>query len=469
MKKKIGLFLLGCSFLHASERKTEKTSISHLFVRPVHDNITARTNYWHDSLLDTDKQNAYQILTQYHRSFDSDAMRRHFLVANRNELFFQEGANPTLPAVRDVRANWVGLPENFTGTLKIDPQLWQYSFMFSARHSFDKLFNMDFFKNWFGFVNIPVVIAYTHMNFTQEGVTNAATTGEVRDILTAFNNSTWNYQKIRTTSKTSINVAEVRLGIGRSLLSNGRATAATYSAISIPTKKSATNEYMFEPQIGYNGHIGIIFGAHLQLPLTREENRGQAMFFLDFENNSLIRNKQFRTFDLKNKEWSRFLQYRKNGFAAEQGVNIMTRKTRCSPYSIMQASSGMRFMFRKVEGQIGCGVWGHAAERLVLDTAWEEQYGIIGTTNITSASASTIASIAANDAAFTTVKTTDIDLESAASPATVTFSAHASLGGRGRGENADGFWGIGSFVEIPRNNTKAFKIWGLWATVGGAF
>ena len=474
MKKIIGIALLGCSLLSASEseRKIEKTSISHLFVRPVHDNLTARTNYWHDSFLDQDKKNAFQILTQYHRSFDSQDMRRHFLMANKNSLKVRGSAHANFASLtdpEDIRADWIGLPTGFQGTLNINPKLWQLSVMLSARHSFDQLFGSNFFENWFGFITMPVVIAHTDINFTQDGITAAATTGEVRDILTAFNNSTWKYQKIRTGKKTDTNIGEVRLGMGRSLLSTGRATAATYSAISIPTKKSATNEYMFDPQVGFNGHVGIIFGANLQLPLTREEDEGQAMLFLDFENNALIRNKQYRTFDLKNKQWSRFLQYRKDGFAAEQGVNIMTRKTRCSPYSITQASTGLRFMFRKVEGQIGFGVWGHGSERLVLDVAWEEEYGIAGTTTANSASVSTIKTLGADDAAFTPVKKEDIDLKSAASPATITFSAHASIGGRGRGENADGFWGVGTSVEIPRGSTKAFKTIGFWATVGGAF
>lgn len=66
-------------------------------------------------------------------------------------------------------------------------------------------------------------------------------------------------------------------------------------------------------------------------------------------------------------------------------------------------------------------------------------------------------------------KKEDIDLNSAASPAMVAFSAHASIGGRGRGKNADGFWGIGGSAEIPRGKTKGFKTVGFWATVGGAF
>jgi hypothetical protein len=474
MKKIIGIALLGYSFLSAaeSERKTEKTSISHLFVRPVHDNLTARNNYWHDSFLDVDKKNAFQILTQYHRSFGSDDMRRHFLMANRNSLKVRGSTHADFASVtnpEEIRADWIGLPTGFQGTLNINPKLWQLSIMVSARHSFDKLFGLDFFENWFGFINMPLVIAHTDMNFTQDGVTAAATTGEVRDILTAFNNSTWKYQKIRTDNKTSTNIGEIRLGLGRTLLSTGRATAATYSAISIPATKKPSNEYIFEPQVGFNGHVGIIFGANLELPLTREESEDQTMLFLDFENNSLIRNKQYRTFDLKNKQWSRFLEYRKNGFTAEQGVNIMTRKTRCSPYSITQASTGIRFTHNKVEGQVGFGVWGHGAERLVLDTAWEEEYGIAGTTITTSATVSTIKTLGADDAAFTTVKKEDIDLNSAASPATVAFSAHASLGGRGRGENADGFWGIGASAEIPRGSTKAFKTIGFWATAGGAF
>lgn len=343
MKKYLVVVLLGSSFLSASQRKTEKSSISHLFVRPVYDNLTTRNNYWHDSFFDTEKNNAYQILFQYNQSFNSKKMRRHFLMADQNELKVRGSAHGSFSSVSDptdVRAEWIGLPDDFEGTLKIRPTLWQASFMFTARHSFEKLFDSSFFDGWFGFASVPVVLSHTNMHFEQESVTGALTSGDVRDILTAFNNPAWNYQKIRTAAQQpKFKAGDVRIGIGRTLLSNGRATAATYSAVSMPTTKTQKNKYMFEPQTGYNGHIGIVLGADLQLPLSREDSLSQVALFLDFENNSLIRNKQYRTFDLKNKEWSRFLQYRKVGLAAEQGVNVMTRKTRCSPYNITQASS----------------------------------------------------------------------------------------------------------------------------------
>ena len=118
-------------------------------------------------------------------------MRRHFLMANKNSLKVRGSAHANFASLtdpEDIRADWIGLPTGFQGTLNINPKLWQLSVMLSARHSFDQLFGSNFFENWFGFITMPVVIAHTDINFTQDGITAAATTGEVRDILTAFNN-----------------------------------------------------------------------------------------------------------------------------------------------------------------------------------------------------------------------------------------------------------------------------------------
>ncbi len=229
---------------------------------------------------------------------------------------------------------------------------------------------------------------------------------------------------------------------------------------------------MFEPQSGNNGHIAFLWGAHLQVPFTSKKSFTSCTFFLDLENSWLIRNHQYRTFDLKNKEWSRYLLFRKKNQIIDQtfpGVTILTQQVRVSPYNIVEFSSGLRLDTNRVMAEVGFGVWAHGGERAKLINPWQEVYGIVGTLLNTTASASTIRDLAANDLTFVPIYQNDINFNSGTTVSTVNYRIHTSLGTHIRGKEADGFLGIGAFIEIPHNKTKSFKQWGLWLTLGGAF
>jgi hypothetical protein len=463
MKKLITLLaLFSLSGLYA---KVETSSQSFLFTRPVFNNIETRASFGHNALFDYEKSNGFRLTPLYQTSFKSSKLKRYFLLADHDSVSFSNTA-----ANRDVRPEWFGLPNNFGGTMTVKPEQTQFGFDFSVRHSIDGMFDISLFKNSWLFATLPIVVIKNHLNFSQSSITNSGAAGTAAEnIVSAFNNSAWNYLKMRTSSKSETRPGELRLGMGKTFLNDGRAHLASYSSISIPTDKKQTNKYMFDPQAGFNGHVGMVWGAHLQLPITRKTDPGTVALYLDFESNFLFRNHQYRTFDLVGKEWSRYLLYRKSGSAAEQGVNVMTRKVRVSAYNLIDASAGFRFHVKKAEAEIGVSAWGHGKERIDFVKPWEAVYGIAGTTNADSASASTIKTLAADDAAFTTVKFSDIDLASGASVSTMTWRAHAAIGARGQGEKADGFFGAGVFVEMPRNATKMFHQWGGWFTVGAAF
>ncbi len=466
------IFALCVSATVYAEIQIESTSQTYLFIAPIFTTLPARINSWQDSWFDLGKNTAFQVNTQYRRSHDSSKMKRHFLMANRDALTIRGSANTSTSPVTDVRADWLGLPTTFQGTFTVKPEHEQFCMSVSARQSFT-IKDVSFLERMWGFVELPLVWTRNDLNFAQEAVTNAgATTATVYDIETAFNNPAWNYQKIKTTRDSKINLGEVRIGFGKTFISDGRAHLISYSAISIPTTKKQNNEYIFSPHVGLNGHFAMITGVSIQLPITRKADTNTTSLYLDFENTYMIRNSQYRTFDLKDKEWSRFLLFREKDQVTNTtvpGVNVLTQKARISPYSLVNVAAGLRFYVGAGEGEIGFGVHGHNQERIRLNNTWQEIYGIAGSTTNTSASASTIKTLGADDAAFTPVKETDIDLNSAASPATLVYRGHVAFGMHGRDESANALSSIGMFIEIPSNKTKAFSQWGLWAKLGAAF
>ena len=472
--KKIYLLLLLVPCFAKAEIMTKKTSQSFLFTRPIFNNIPAFTSLWHDSWFDKEKKNALHASVQYQRSFNSDKLKDYFLMEDRNTLKIRGTAHANYTNLdTDIRAQWLGLPNDFEGTLTIKPEQSQFCVNISGRRSLPKLLNSSLFENMWLFFDAPIVIARNTLNFKQEAVSGAAAaTVAVRDIETAFNNSEWNYQKIKTTKRSTTNLGHLRLGFGTTFIADGQKLVATYSALSIPTAKTQNNQYMFQPQVGFNGHWAMVWGVQMQLPVTRQTDQNATCLFLELENTCLIRNDQYRTFDLKNKEFSRFLLLRQKDQTTNTttpGVNILTQSVRASAYALIDACAGVRFNVGYAQAELGFGAWGHNKERLRLNHPWKETYGIAGTTTNTSASASTIKTLAANDAVFTPIKETDLDFTSASSLATVVYRAHASLGARGRGQDSNALFGCGAFVEIPRNKTTAFSQWGVWVKAGGAF
>jgi len=440
------------------------SSQSFLFTRPVFQNIAARMSFWHSSFFDTRKNSAFRATPIYQKTFKPDDMLQYFGMKYKNSIRI---SNNVLNG--DVRPQWLGLPGNFDGTFNIRPEQTQFGLDLIFRKTFPKLFDLDFFDRWWIYMTAPVVMVENNMNFSQSDVTNPGPlNAPVRDVVTAFQNPDWNYLKIRTGSETKTRLGQFQVGMGKTFISEDVAHLTTYSGLSIPTYHSTKNKYMFEEQPGFNGHAGFIWGVSTQFPLTHVDRHCVTCFFLNFENTYLIRNHQFRTVELMNKEWSRYMMFRKFGEPAEPGVNVLTRKVRCSPYNYMDFTAGFRFDLKTVEAEIGFGAWGHGEERIMLVDEWDPIYAIAGTGLNDSASQSTIKTQAPNDFVFTPVQHSQIDLISPAQPGTLLWRTHLAIGSKKRGETGDAFFGLGVFIEVPHNKTTYFNQWGAWFTFGGA-
>jgi hypothetical protein len=467
MSKKL-LFALFVLFGVSLSAKSDKSSQSFLFTRPAHQNLALHQAFWYGSLFNKDKKTAVQVNSHYQKSWRSDKIRQYFLLADRTLVKVNRTATD-----RDVLPEWLGLPDDFSGLVTFSPEQEQIGGSIEARRNIGPLFGFDFFKDWWIQAALCVASVKNNLKLVQSNVQNpAASTLDVYDITTAFNNPDWTYSKING-EQTRTGVSEVRIGLGTTLLSDGRSYAATYSAVSIPGRKKVSNTYLFDSQVGFNGHVGVIWGANLQAPLTRVNDPFLVTFNINLENNFLIRNHQYRTFDLKTKEWSRFLNMRKQDQTIDTttpGVNVLTHLVRVSPHAIIDFSTSLRCTINSLEAEIGYGLWAHGGDKIkITNPVWKEEYGIAGSTTNTSASESTIKTRASNDSTFTLIKQTNLNLTSAEMLPVAVHKVHASLGYRGGGKRGGGHFGIGAYGEFPRNSTKALATWGFWAKAGGAF
>lgn len=445
------------------------TARSYLFTRPAYQGIGLHQSLWHNILLDTSKKGALLIAPVYQKSIKPDDIKTFFLPPQAPvvNVTNQESFTNMLPF-------WLGLPDDFTGNFTFAPRQQQAGFLIEYRHMIGDFLEIPFFANSWIDIQAPVMEVRNNMHFTQSDVENApSSTLPVHDIISAFNNPTWDYSKISNASIKKMGLSEIRLAIGTTFLSTERGYVATYSALSLPTGNKFNDLYMFTPQTGYNGYVGIIWGALLECPLTQPGCRQKLSFQLSIENNWLIRNHQYRTFDINGKPWSRFLLFRQQYDTENNlipGVNVMTQKVRISPHSVLEFSAGLRgTMENGFQAEIGYNLWGFGGESLRMTSSWSGQYGIAGTNPNTSSSGSNIHHRAANDTHFKTVLLTDIDLNSGLMPSALIQRLYGSAGFIKKGPKKDFTLGLGGSLDIPQNSTKSLFAWSLWFNVGAGF
>jgi hypothetical protein len=106
---------------------------------------------------------------------------------------------------------------------------------------------------------------------------------------------------------------ELRGLLGFNFLSDYCSHLGTYVVMAAPTSNRPVGKYLFEPIAG-NGHhteLGIGFQGHYSL--SNDTNYSSLMFYADINLTHIFGTRQHRTFDLKNRPFSRYLLAEKIG------------------------------------------------------------------------------------------------------------------------------------------------------------
>jgi hypothetical protein len=469
-----------------SERKLGKTSQSFMFTRPVFRNIAAQTSsFWHDAVYDKPGcfGSSFQIIPLYQHSITSSKIGRYFLLNHKDTIVIKGDAtppNPTNPNTRDVRAEWLNLPNDFIGTLSVSPKQRQYGIWMEFNQDIKKFICYDFLESiWIGFA-IPFQYVENTMQPRQRLISGTSATFP-HDIIEAFNQSTQRYGKISDKKLKRQSIAQVQLKLGTTFMNRDGFQLGMSSCAIFPTYGHQNPEFMFDPFLGHNRHFGFGAMVNMQLPLNDDVECKLISFFFNIENLYFFGNDQRRTLDIRFKQWSRYVLLNKNdGQKNIPGVNVLTRKVRVKPYNMVDLDAGIRAQIGAIEGEIGYNLWAHGDEKVHLKKPFQPKYGIAGDgtvvpgTNIgATASKSTIAQQSDNDTEngkeiFVPIKEYDLDLRSGAARAAVVHRAHVAIGFVHDEDTMAWFFGIGGFGEVPHYNT-ALKNWGIWAKAGGTF
>lgn len=461
----------------------EFKSESFMYTRPIIEDLVRQLAFWHDLIYNKDAcRPALQGSAFFQTSVPNDKVSRYFLINKKNELLVTGDAFPSAP-IRDIRAEWLGINnDSFYGLLSVNPHQKQFGFELEAYVPFEGLCKATtMLDNWWVAIRIPVVCVENNICLRQSGVQNRGT-GVAYDIVSAFNQPDWRAARM-VGKQRRVGLAEINMRVGSTYLDQDYFEFGYYSGMSFATTGSQEACNIFYPFAGHNGHCSVDGGINLQIPLNSCTDSHAIGWYIDLEVHWLLRKRQCRTFDLRNKQWSRYLLFnQKDGFQEKNipGVNILTREVWVNPYGIVDFSTGWRYINDRIECEAGYSLWGHGNEHLRLIHPFPSNYGISGPIDpanpniVTTASQSTIANQASFDVdnngnpVFVTISAKDLDLYSAASRSAIVHKIHGAFSIKRRNCSHDAFIGIGSSYEFPQRNS-ALEIWSFWAKIGAAF
>jgi len=489
MKKLLALlsvFLVTLS-IHA---KREVFARSFMYTKPAFYDVVMEQALWHD--IEFNKKGrvrgGLQAIPFFQNSMSLDKNIRYFLINGKTALLVA-GDNTPSRETRDIRAEWVNLPSDFTGILSINPKQKQRGCLLEYHQDF-RMFDVRFLRDMYIMILLPISMVKNRINLTQTNVMNEGTTFP-RNIIEAFNQPSWNFSRIDNCQKKKVGVAELTIKLGTCYMSEDFFQLNYYAVLAIPTGNKQDGKTMFEPVNGNNHHLGIGGGVNLQVPFNRDTTTFAFCGFIDLESVILIRNKQFRTYDLFDKPWSRFLLMNVVGATPntnQPGVNYMTQRITAKPFNVVDFALGWRFHTPSMEAEIGYGIWGHPNERTNLNqpapvhifgqvgptstvpvvTDQPIAFGIAGSAPGKTASKSTIAFQAPDDLEFVPIQTSDLDPQSGESFGGFNQRAFGSIGWINKGETIDSILGAGWSVDVPFHNSF-LQLWKIWIKLAVTF
>jgi hypothetical protein len=416
----------------------------------------------------------------YQKSLYQDQATRYFLINGKTELLVAGDAITSDQFTRDVRAEWLGLPSDFEGTVSVYPRQQQIGCWLEYNQHIKRFFDMDLFSNMWVSIRLPLTIVDNRLNPRYRTLQAGTPTTPITSLEQAFNNPAWHFSKFKPETQ-SINLSELRISVGRTFIDSDYFQLSYETTILIPMGSHQNPKFLFDAFVGLNNHAGFGNKATLQILLNRNPIHAAWTFFVNLEGILLIPNRQHRTFDLRNdiepvlkqKEWSRFMLFTQQGGAIVPGVNALTRKVTVKPYNIIELSTGWRLNIRSYEFEVGYNLWTHGEERLDFEGGIYEDssvlpFGILGSAPGITASNSTISTLAPNDASFVAITNGDFERRSAAAATALNHQGHVAFGVVHKTAKVDSFIGAGFFIEVPQVD-GALKVWGLWSKIGAAF
>lgn len=158
----------------------------------------------------------------------------------------------------------------------------------------------------------------------------------------AFRSNAMRYARIDSREHEKWGLADIEFKLGWDGYNNGTAHFRSYIGGVFPTGNKPDPRFLFPPVVGNNKHFGVMFGGNIGFLIC---SWGNHLFRheIDTGGRYLFPNHQERSFDLKDKQWSRYMEVYSDKKQAERafttgdsnsgtfGTDVFTRRVKVSP------------------------------------------------------------------------------------------------------------------------------------------
>lgn len=361
-------------------------------------------------------------------------------------------------------------------------------------------------ENQWWYLDIDLPITYVKNQFTISetvindggGVNTAVAASGIPvspDMTAGMMQGDWLFGKVSNCcnlSKTGI--ADMEIKLGRQFVYNDTCLLAGYFGVLVPTGNSPCSQFVFEPVIGHGKHVGVIWGAEGGYLLGSNCDR-KWEFWLDYAAQCmfLFQHCEIRSFDLKNRPWSRYILMYANQtqalqanqatdanivkFLSTPGINLLTQCVQVTPG--FQTNSTVSLVFQHqcgFEGEVGWNAFYRSAECVNLN--WKTGPAIKavdgdGATNpvldISDTPLLADISVPFADYNASLIEQSDIDIQSAAHPNIIVQLLYTQLGYRWEDRCNPIHFGAGVSYEFAMKNFAVMNRWTLWGKFTVAF
>ncbi|MBP9764792.1 hypothetical protein KBD08_00465 [Candidatus Babeliales bacterium] len=524
MKHKLYTTILLIAGYGSIDALNDYTNHTYMFVRPIFDSISIQQSSWHNIVYNKRKHGtAVQAIGIYGQSYPNLNNSAYFFFNQKNRLRVDSGAtstylttgpyqfqdvnNPTSGQIgvksfnRDILGQWLGLTDADQLHIELSPQSRQACALLEISQELARVVSWQMFENW----SIDIGIPFTWVE------NNLHVSGDL-PVIQAFNQPDYTYVRMPTGNRSSISISQVSIALVTKYMSENDIQVNTSMGVIFPFSAQPCNAAIFEPIQGFNSHFCLDSTVHFQFPIVKKtpDAKDKILWFIDVHNNFLARNHQLRTYDIKDKPFSRYMKlldrYTNKIVPA---MNALTIRSRVEPFNVVDFMTGIRFNHLDYTCEIGYELWAHGSEVITPDPQinhpvgfWEDdRYGIafINTDGVLAAidgggnviplpagqlgqtaSGSTINFVSAPDAVTSCCPTPtytqknrylrlqDLNRTTCAAQPTITHRCFVGSGFENKGKRHNAFANFGAFIEAAQNNA-GLCFWGGWIKGGCTF
>jgi len=454
---------------NSSKNHTSQTVMS---TRPLFQTDALFSGTWAEFITNQGKEGTCELVIEalglYQNSVNNFCKSRGYFLMNCKPALLVAGDSSPLVLDRDIRSEFIGITDpDFEGILTVQPEQQEGGVILSCNQHLGAYFDWDFIKTWWVDVALPIFTVKNRLN----------TNGSAPEVVAGFNAADLCFARIDPCTSTKTGVGTIEIRVGGAFLYEDGFFLDYYSGIGIPAEGKPTARHLFPATLGNQNHLTLINGGHFKMPLICLcDDSCTLRFFLTIENRYYVSNHQMRTFDLQNKQFSRYLPVRRAGETATiPAANVLTFCISVHPNSFTNLSTGIELCGEHFTCDLGYRLWCHQGEGIRYERKCCEkrsplfsQYGIAGTAPGASASLSTIANLAADDPVFIPIKESDINYCSGLASASLTQGFNIEFYYRKELAQKEMLCGLGGSWETPNNNS-ALQTWGVWLRLGSNF